>query len=155
MIWVFVLLAALSTFVIAAVSVGGVTASLSARSRRSVYDLDQAVDYVADHLPDELTAQLTYDDVRAVLGWYVEYLSAKGIASPATADDPGAGLIMVGEDEELAFVLGRLDAAAADGPGASLDDGQVAAILAANAGYERSIGAIGPEVPRVGPDVAD
>ncbi len=147
MIWLFVVLAALTTFVIAAVSVGSVTAGLAGRSRRSVYDLDDAVEFVADELPDSLTAEITYDDVRAVLGWYVEYLADKGIASARTADDPGSGLIVVGDDERLAFVIGRVDAAESDTPGSQLSDEQVASILDANLRYERSIGAIGPEVP--------
>jgi hypothetical protein len=146
-IWLFVVLAALTTFVIAAVSVGSTTAGLAGRSRRTVYDLEDAVDHVAARLPAEVTAQESFEDVRAVLTWYVDYLAGKGIASPATADDPGSGLIVVGDDERLAYVLGRVDAAASDDPGAGLDDEQVAAILEANLDYERSIGAIGPEVP--------
>jgi hypothetical protein len=146
-IWLFVVLAALTTFVIAAVSVGSVTAGLAGRSRRSVYDLEDAVDFVADALPPSVTAEVSFDDVRAVLGWYVEYLADKGIASNRTADDPGSGLIVVGDDERLAFVIGRVDAADNDAPGSQLSDEQVATILDANLRYERSIGAIGPEVP--------
>ncbi|HKY14057.1 MAG TPA: hypothetical protein VJM33_03975, partial [Microthrixaceae bacterium] len=100
MIWLFVALSVLTTFVIAAVAVGGVTARLSSRSRRSVYDLEQAVDHVAERLSEDITAQVSYDDVRAVLGWYVEYLVDKGVASPRTADDPGSGLIVLGDDEQ-------------------------------------------------------
>jgi hypothetical protein len=149
-IWLFVALATLTTFVIAAVSVGGVTARLSSRSRRSVYDLEEAVDFVADRLPPDVTAEITFDDVRAVLGWYVDYIREKGIASYRTADDPGAGLIVVGDDEQLAYVLGRVDDAENEVPGALLTDEQVVAILAANEEYERSIGAIGPVVPPLG-----
>ena len=43
MIWLFAVLAALTTFVIAAVSVGGTTAGLASRARRSVYDVEEAV----------------------------------------------------------------------------------------------------------------
>ena len=46
-------------------------------------------------------------------------------------------------------MLGRVDDAATDGPGALLTDEQVVAILDANEQYERSIGAIGPVVPPV------
>ncbi len=146
MIWLFVVLAALSTFVIAAVSVGSVTAGLAGRSRRSVYDVEDAIDFVAEALPPEITAEVSFEDVRAVLGWYVEYLADKGIANTRTADDPGSGLIVVGDDERVAFVIGRVDAAGDDAPGANLSDEQVAAILDANLRYEESIGAIGPEV---------
>ena len=142
----FWLLAALTTFVIAAVSIGGVTASLASRSRRSVYDLEAAVGYVADHLPDDVTAVVSYDDVRAALGWYLEYLQAKGVASAATADDPGAGLIVVDDDEPLAYVIGRSAEAEEGEPGADLPDETLALILARSLDYEESIGVIGEEV---------
>ncbi len=145
-IWLFVVLAVLTTFVVAAVAVGSTTAQLASRARRTVYDLEEAVDWVADHLPDSVTARVGYDDVRAVLDWNLEYLQAKGIASARTADDPGSGLILVGDSEPLAWILGRIDDAGPDDPGVELTDEQVALILEVNLGYERSIGAIGDEV---------
>lgn len=147
MIWLFVALSVLTTFVIAAVSVGGVTARLAGRSRRSVYDMDEAVDFVADQLPHDITAEVTYDDVRAVLGWYVDYIREKGIASYRTADDPGSGLIVVDDDERLGYVIGKVDETEPEAPGALLTDEQIVAILDGNEAYERSIGAIGPVVP--------
>ena len=146
MIWLFVVLAAVTTFVIAAVAVGSTTAQLAVRSRRSVYDIEEAVVFVADRLPAEVTAQIGYDDVRVVLGWNLDYLEAKGIASARTADDPGSGLIVVGDAEPLAWILGRVDEAQTPAPGAEVTDEQVAAILQANLAYEVSIGAIGEQV---------
>jgi len=145
-IWLFVVLAAVTTFVIAAVAVGSTTAQLAVRSRRSVYDIEEAVVFVADRLPAEVTAQIGYDDVRVVLGWNLDYLEAKGIASARTADDPGSGLIVVGDAEPLAWILGRVDEAQTPAPGAEVTDEQVAAILQANLAYEVSIGAIGEQV---------
>ena len=146
MIWLFVAAAALASFVIAAVSVGSVTARLSTRARRSVYDLDDAVEFVADRLPPDVTAEISYEDVRAVLEWHIEYLSEKGVASYRTADDPGPGLIVVSDDEPLAYILGRIDGVAEGQPAAGLTDEQVAVILDAQSAYYESIGAIGPRV---------
>jgi hypothetical protein len=145
-IWVFGVLSVLTTFVIAAVAVGSTTAQLASRARRSVYDLEEAVEWVADHLPDEVTATVSFDDVRAVLDWRLQFLQAKGIASAKTADDPGSGLILVDDAEPLAFILGRIDDVQLGEPGSELTDEHVALILEANTGYERSIGAIGGEV---------
>jgi hypothetical protein len=145
-ILLFALLAAVTTFVIAAVSVGSTTAGLAGRARRSVYDLEEAVDWVGDHLPADLTAEISYDDVRAVINLYLEYLRSKGVASDKAADELGSDLIVVPEDERLAWILGQLDGLGDDGPGAELTDEQVVAILEANGSYERSIGAIGPAV---------
>jgi hypothetical protein len=145
-IWLFAVLAALTTFVIAAVSVGSSTAGLAGRARRSVYDIEEAVDWVGDHLPAELTAEISYDDVRVVLDLYLDYLRVKGVASTKAADELGSELIVVPEEERLAWILGRLDDAKDDSPGAELTDEQVVVILEVNSGYERSIGAIGPAV---------
>jgi hypothetical protein len=146
-IWFFAALAALTTFMIAAASIGGVTAVLARRSRRSVYDVGSAVEYVADHLSDELTATVSYDDLRAVLTWYVEYLEDKGVASEATADDPGGGLILVDDDEPLAFIIGRSVDVESGEPGGDLTDEALAAVLVCNLDYEESIGVIGAPVP--------
>ena len=66
MIWLFVVLSALVAFVVAAVSVGSVVADQSSKARPAVYDLNAAVDHVADRLPAEMTAVMTFDDVRQV-----------------------------------------------------------------------------------------
>ena len=134
------------TFVIAAVAVGGVTARLASRSRRSVYDLDEAVDFVAEALPDELTAAISFDDVRAVLAWHLDFLEARGVASPRAADDPGSSLIVVDDAEPIAAVLAQVDVTAEGEPGHGLPDSAVAAILDAERGYYEVIGAVGREV---------
>lgn len=143
--WFWVVLAVLGTFVIAAVSVGVVSGSLAQRPRRSVYDLEEAVDFVADLLPDDMTAQISYDDVRSVLLFHCDYLAAKGVASERTADDIGSALVVVPDDEPTAYVLGRVTE---DGLG--LGDDDVVRILDAELEYYRAIGAIGPRLE--GPD---
>ena len=65
--WLWIVLGVICTFLIAAVSIGVVSGSLAARPRRSVYDLEEAVEFVADRLPDDLTARISFDDVRSVL----------------------------------------------------------------------------------------
>jgi len=145
-IWLFAVLAVLTTFVVAAVAVGSTTAHLASRARRSVYVFEDAVDFVADRLPSEDTAVISYEDVQAVLTWRLEHLRDKGIASGRTADDPGTGLIVVGDTEPLAWILGRIEATEPGEAGHDLTDEQVALILETNLDYERSIGLIGPEV---------
>jgi hypothetical protein len=139
--WLWVLLAVLGTFVIAAVSVGVVSGSLARRPRRSVYDIEEAVEFVADRLPDELTAQVSYDDVRSVLLFHCDYLAAKGVASERTADDIGSALVVVPDDEPTAWVLGKVTDAGLD-----LADDQVVQILDAELAYYQAIGAIGPQL---------
>ena len=138
---IWILLAAVAVFVIAAVSVGSVSGSLASRPRRSVYDLDEAVEFVAERLPDEVTARLSFDEVRAVLEAHCDYLADKGVASVATADDIGTELLLVPDDEPLAWIIGRLEERSVD-----LSDDDVATILGVEERYYRAIGAIGGEV---------
>ena len=139
--WIWILLAVIGTFVIAAVAIGGVTGSLAVRPRRSVYDLAEAVDFVSDILAPEITAQLTFDDVEAVLALHCDYLAQKGVASTRTADDIGSDLVLVPDDEPVAWILGRLDE-----QGSEITDEQAVAVLDAETEYYRAIGAIGPRV---------
>jgi hypothetical protein len=139
--WLWVVIAAVGTFVIAAATIGGVTGSLARRPRRSVYDLEEAVEFVAERLPDDVTSELSYDDVKAVLAAHCDYLAAKGVASEKTADDIGSGLVVVPDDEPVAWILGRLER-----DGVEVADDQVVAVLDVETRYYRAIGAIGPEV---------
>jgi hypothetical protein len=139
--WPWILLAVLCTFVIAAVSVGLVSGSLAGRPRRSVYDLEEAVEFVADRLPDELTARVSFDEVRNVLLFHCDYLAAKGVASERTAEELVSSLVVVPDDEPTAYVLGRVEE---DQLGLSDDD--VVVILEAETAYYRAIGAFGPQL---------
>ncbi|WP_208028951.1 hypothetical protein [Rhabdothermincola sediminis] len=144
MIAVFVVIAVIVVVAIALVAVGTVTGRLAGEPPTSVFHLDEAVHYVADRLQEDLTARLSYDDVRAVIGWHLDYLQAKGVAGVSDHDLAAApaGPIVTADDEAVAYVLGR-----AEGSGLELDDVDVVEVLEAEVAYLRAIGAIGPEVP--------
>jgi hypothetical protein len=144
MIVVFVVVAVLGVVVIALVAVGAVTGRLAGAPRRSVFDLDEAVHYVADRLPGETTAQLSYDDVRSIVGWHLDYLEDKGVAgeSDHTLDALPSGPIVTADDESVAYVLGRAGEA-----GVEVDDVQVVEVVEAELAYLLAIGAIGGPVP--------
>ena len=48
-------------------AVGREAFTLGQQPKQAQFDLDEAVDYVADRLPDDVTAQLSFDDVRSLL----------------------------------------------------------------------------------------
>ena len=84
-----------------------------------------------------MTAVVSFDDVRAVIEWRLAFLSDIGLAS-AKVDDSGSDeLVVVGDDEALAYVLAQ-----SDSEDLGLTDEQVAAIFLADDDYQRSIGAI-------------
>ncbi|CAN5400044.1 hypothetical protein BH10ACT3_BH10ACT3_02760 [soil metagenome] len=139
--WIWIVLGVIGTFVIAAVSIGVVSGSLAQRPRRSVYDLDEAVEFVADRLPEDVTAEVTFDQVRSVLLFHCDYLAEKGVASARTADDIGTALVVVPDDEPIAYILGRVT-----DEDVELSDEQVVMILDVETQYYEAIGAFGPMV---------
>jgi hypothetical protein len=131
---------ALAIVAVGLVTIGRVVGRLSVAPPTSVFDEDEAVEWIADRLPFEVAAQLSHDDVRQIVRWHLEYLEDEGIATEmAYADAPDA--IVVGEDDSLAFVLGRAGQA-----GLGADDTQIALVLDTERAYLEVIGAIGPEV---------
>jgi hypothetical protein len=103
--------------------------------------MDEAVDWVADHLPFEVSAVLSHDDVRRILDWNLEYFRAKGVSgngSSSRADGP----VVVGGAETVNWVLGRAQAT-----GTTYTAAQVHAVLDAQMLYLEAIGAVGPEAP--------
>lgn len=147
MTWVFVLVGALVVFVIAAVVVGREAGLLATEPPPSVFDLAEAVEFVADRLPDWVTAEVSHEEVTDVLGWHLDHLAAEGVTvAPGgrgrdVGDGPG-GPALVTDDDAIAYVLGRAEEAGSD-----LTDEQIAAVLDADAAYFQAIGAVGAEVP--------
>ena len=125
---------------IALVAVGREAFTLGAQPLQAHFDLEEAVQFVADRLPDEVTAVLTYDDVRSILRWHLEYLRDRGV--PARRDLVEGGPVVVEDEEGIARVLGRADEAGMD-----VTDAEVAVVLATELAYFEAIGAIGGEVP--------
>ena len=145
--WIWVVLLALGTFVIAAASIGSVTGTLATRPRRSVYDLAEATHFVADRRPEDMTARLSYDDVESVLGAHCDFLADQGLASSATADTVRDDLVVVADEEVIGWILGRLG-----DTGTDLADEDVVEVLEVEQDYYRAIGMFGP---RVDPDSGD
>jgi len=139
MVVLYVVLALAVVFLIAAVIVGREARRLDALPPHPVFDMDEATEWVAGHLPFEVSAVLSFDDVRRILEWNLEYLRAKGMSAGLDAPAP-EGTVVVGPDEVADYVLER--ARASDSP---YSEDQVAAVLSAQFGYFDAIGAIGPE----------
>jgi hypothetical protein len=138
--WVILAIAAAAVFVIAAVTMGRVVGRLSVEAPTSVFDEDEAVEWIADRLPFELAAELSHDDVRQLVLWHLEYFEHEGVATETQfVEAPDA--VVVAEDESLAYVLGRATEA-----GLGVTDEQVLAVLEVERDYLEAIGAIGPRV---------
>ena len=136
---VFLVLGVALVFVIAAVVVGREAGRLSAQPPRPVFDLDEAVAFVAEQLPFEVAAELSHDDVRQILRWHLDYFRTKGVSSNGQSLETQAGPIVVGGGETVDYVLER--AAAIE---ATYTAAQVHAVLDGQLAYLQAIGAIGP-----------
>ncbi len=146
MLALFAVLALVSVFVIAAVVIGRESGRLAGEAPRPVFDLEEAVEWVASHVPFEVSAVLSHDDVRQILRWNLDELAALGLSGVTPPGDPGASapeeLIVVGGREAVDAVLARAKEADLE-----VDADQVAAVLDAQLDYLQAIGAVGPLVP--------
>lgn len=142
MVLVFAFIAVGIVFAIAAVVIGREAHRLDALPPRPVFDLDEAVAWVADHLPFEVSAELSHDDVRRILDWDLEYLRTKGVSGNGSMQHHVDAPVVVGDAETVEYVL---DKAASHGE--TYTPTQVHAVLDAQLSYLQAIGAVGPEAP--------
>lgn len=146
MIWLFALLAAVLVFAIAAATVGREAFRLGHQPPPTIFDLDEAVAHVADALPLEAQARLSYDEVRELILAELDHLDRVGVlAGPGDevelpeGDTPD---VVLADDDAVAVVLGRAEEAGMD-----VTDDDVFRVIEALHGYLAEIGAVGPAAP--------
>jgi hypothetical protein len=143
----FILAAAVATFVIAAVVVGREAHRLDSVAPRSVYVLDEAVEFVAEYLPAESQARLTPDELEQLLTFHMQWLHAKGL-QPSNVVDRRQDIstpVVVGEDTLVGYLLGEAERNGIE----ILDDIDVVNVVDAHLAYFAAIGAVGPEATDV------
>src|SRR5258708_4200649 len=132
--------AAVAVFAIAAVVIGREAHRLDAVAPRATYVLDDAVEYVADHLPAESQARLTHDEVRRLLQLHMGQLRRYGLQPPAAVDQvQDIDRVVVEETDAAGYLIGQVDAAGMD-----VDDVDVVNVVDAHLAYFDAIGAVGP-----------
>ena len=140
--WVFIVAAAICVFAIAAVVIGREARRLDAVAPRAVYDIDQAVEFVADRLPEQTQARLTPDELRQMLVLHMRWLHAQGLQPDKVVDRTQdiAELVLVTEDQLSAYLLAQAELAGVQ----LLDDVDVVHVVDAHLAYFEAIGAVGP-----------
>jgi hypothetical protein len=139
---VFIILSAVAVVVIGLVAVGRLAGQLAEQPRPALYDRAEAVDFVADRLPDDVTAELSYDELSRLLQWHLDYLEERGVARAQGVDNVASGPLVAAEDDALAYVIGK-----ATDAGLDVDDVVVVKVIEGNEAYLAAIGAIGSELP--------
>ena len=142
---VFAVVAALLVFALAAAVVGREAHRLDAVAPRAVYQLDEAVDFVCDRLPEESQARLTPEEVEQLLVFHMRWLHEQGLQPDQVVDLPQSidETVVLTEDTLTAFLLGEAEA----NDIALLDDVDAVNVVEAHLGYFEAIGAVGPQAP--------
>ena len=142
MIWLYIVAAAVSVFLIAALTIGREARRLDAMAPRAVYQLEQAADFVAMSLPESTQARLTMEELEKLLVMHMNWLHSKGLL-PAKAVDQRQDIstpIVVTEDSLIAYLLGESDKAGIQ----IMDDVDLVNVTEAHLAYFDAIGAVGP-----------
>jgi hypothetical protein len=126
--------------VIAAVVIGREARRLAREERRSVFDFEDAVAWVCEHVGEDVAAELTPDDVRRILDWHLEFFRSRGVSSNGSGPHV-EGPVIVGGVETVDYVLDRATAV-----GSPYTAAQVHAVVEAQMSYLTAIGAIGSSV---------
>ena len=141
----FVVIAVVIVFVMAAVVIGREAHRLDAVAPRAVYMPDEAVDFVCDRLPEESQARLTPGEVEQLLMFHMQWLHAQGLQPDKVVDQRQAidEQVVVTEDALTAYLLGEADRNGVD----LLDDVDAVNVVEAHLAYFEAIGAVGPQAP--------
>jgi hypothetical protein len=144
-VWVFAIVAAVLVFAVAAGTIGREARRLDAIAPRAVYQLDEAVDFVADHLPAESQARLTPGEVEQLLVAHLRWLHEQGLQPDRAVDarQSIADQVVISEDALVAYLLARAEEMGVE----LLDDVDAVNVVDAHLAYFQAIGAVGPQAP--------
>lgn len=130
---------------LAAYAVMRVSSRLAHTRARAVYDLFEAVDFVAERLPDALSAKLSYDDVQEILLWRLDHLRLRGSVTygrgdvTATEAEGREEEVVTSDDDSVDYVLAKASESERD-----IDALDVVVVLDLESQYLKAIGALGP-----------
>lgn len=134
----------LLVFVIAAVTVGRESRRLDSFAPRAVYELEQATKFVADRLPKDTQARLTFEELRKLLVFHMRWMHQQGLQPAGVIErrQDIAEEIVINEETVAAYLLGAAEQNRIE----ILDDVDVVHVVQAHLDYFDAIGAVGPTV---------
>jgi hypothetical protein len=112
----------------------------------AVFDVDEAVDWVVQHIPDVYAAQLTVDEVRQIIDLQLQFFRARGVSGNGSSPHV-PGPVVVGGAETVSYILEQAAAAGTD-----FTSEQVHAVVETQLTYLRAIGAVGEPAAPDDPD---
>ncbi len=133
MVLIAAVITALVVFAIAAGAVGREAHLLDAVPARPVFDPDEATTWIAENLPPQTTATLTYDEVGGIVNATLDLLRSRASVVRTSGEVPDAGEdAVIDEDTAVAHAGGNLPAE------------HVRPVVQAVFRYLEVIGAVGP-----------
>lgn len=141
MVWIFLVVGVLLVFAIAAAFVGSEAFRLGHETPAAIFDIDEAVDAVADDLSPDAQSRLTYDEVHQLILATLDHLRSKGVSAlPGQEITPPGDDVVIADDDALAVVLGAVEA-----QGLDVTDADAAMVIQALLRHLDHIGALGPQ----------
>ncbi len=136
-------IAAALVFAIAAVTVGREARRLDGVAPRAIYELEQATQFVADRLPSDAQARLTYAELRKLLVFHMRWLHDRGLQPEGVIDrrQDIVDEVVIDEQTVAAYLLGAAEQNRIE----ILEDVDVVHVVQAHLEYFNAIGAIGPQ----------
>ena len=126
-----------------------VSARLRQTPTQTMLDLEKAVEYVAENLPEEITMRVTHDEVRLLLRWQITYFRKKGVASYGDIDIEAEmaalrnNVIVTHEDDLVDELIRRSEHSKLD-----IEVVDIVCITDLVNKYMKQIGAIGDEISK-------
>ena len=128
-------------FAIAAGAVGREAQRLDALPARPVFDPDEATTWIAERLPPQVTAQLSYAELGRIVHWTLELLRQRAAVARTSGEVPDLGApAVIDLDTAVDYSITE-----AMGIGVELHRDDVRAAVEQVLAYLETIGAIGPE----------
>lgn len=103
---------------------------------------EEAMEFVAEYLPEATQARLTPEELESLLRLHMRWLHAKGL-QPTNVIDRRQDIedaVVITEDNLVAYLLGEAEATGVQ----VLDDVDVVNVVTAHLAYFEAIGAVGP-----------
>ena len=143
----FIVLSALAVFAIAAGTIGREAHRLDAVAPRVVYRIEEAVGFVADRLPADTQARLTFDEVQVLLREHLNWMATKGLQPEKPVDQVQNinEVLVVDENTLTAHLLARAGESGVE----IVDDIDIVRVVDAHLAYFAAIGAVGPHADSV------
>jgi hypothetical protein len=124
---------------VAIVAVGQAVGRLEPEPERQIFAHDEAVSFVAEALPDEVTATLSYEEVARIMRLHLDFLHDRGVARSGGDLTDGPGPVVIGPGEAVQFVLDQ-----GARVGFHPERAHVEEVIEAQLAYFEAIGAIAP-----------